>query len=217
MFKLGVLSAVIIMTLILAAKGVLIGKLLLLLNLTFFAIKFGSFLKLDHHHQHHQGVAWQAPVINHGSGWAPHKDVHLHIHNAQPAKPDYTIPYSTIDTHGWQSNTVDNSAWNTNTYGNSGRQLTNDVDLTYGGGSYAASSPTISSFAPKVIGKREDKVHIVQSIQPIRNYNDDNVQHVQTLHSKMLGKRENLGPTIVMAQSLPYVSPYSYLSHSPRK
>lgn len=202
------------MTLFLAAKGVFIGTLLLILNVTFFAIKFGSYLKLDHHKQHHQSVGWSAPVINHGSGWAPHKDVHLHIHNAQ-AKPDYTIPYSTIDTHGWQSNTVDNG-WTSNSYGHSARQL-NDIDLTYGGGSYVASAPTIGPYQPKVIGKREDKVHIVQSIQPIRNYDDDNVQRIHTLQSKILGKRENVGPTIVMAQSLPYVSPYNYLSHSPRK
>lgn len=176
MYKLGVLSAVIVMTLFLAFKGVFIGSLILLMNLTFFAIKFGSYLKSEHH----QHSAWSPPVINHGSGWPPNKDVHLHIHNAH-AKPEYTIPYSTIESHGgWQSNAIDGSGWNSNSYGHTARQL-NDIDLTYANADPSHLSQRIESYPSKIIGKREDK-----------------------------------GATIVMAQSQPNISPYNYLSQPQR-
>lgn len=184
MFKLGILSAVIVMTLFLALKGVFIGTIILIINLTFFAIKFGSYLKADHHH-----TAWAPPVINHGSGWPPHKDVHLHIHNAH-AKPDYTIPYSTIDTHGWQQNAVVDAGWTSNSYGPSNSYVPsvnyghaarsfNDIDLTYGSAD-----------------------HTQQQYEPYK--------------PKIIGKRENNGPTIVMAQSVPNVSPYNYMSSATR-
>lgn len=83
MYKLGVMSAVIMMTLFLAFKGVFIGTLILILNLTFFAVKFGLFLKGHDHHSH----GWSP----HGHGW-PQKDVHLHIHNGH-GKQEF-IPYS---------------------------------------------------------------------------------------------------------------------------
>lgn len=102
MYKLGVMSAVIMMTLFLAFKSVFIGTLILVLNITFFAIKFGSILKHDHGHYISNSHGW-APPAHHDHGWAPHKDVHLHIHNAH-GKPDFSIPYSTLSgVQGWDT------------------------------------------------------------------------------------------------------------------
>lgn len=97
MYKLGVMSAIIMMTLFLAFKGVFIGTLILIMNLTFFAIKFGLYLKQDHHQQHISYAAsptdhiW--PQIPSGPAWGQQKDVHLHIHNGH-GKTDYNLPFS---------------------------------------------------------------------------------------------------------------------------
>lgn len=121
------------MTLFLAFKSVFITTLILILNLTFFAIKFGSYLKHDHgHYVGHSGwSAPPAPPIHHG--WPAHKDVHLHIHNAH-AKPEFSIPYSTLGGHivgggggggGWDSQSYSSAiepAWTTsNSYVQKGR------------------------------------------------------------------------------------------------
>lgn len=138
MYKLGVMSAVIFLTLFLAFKSVFISTVILVLNLTFFAIKFGSFLKHDHgHYVGHS--AWSAPPapppIQHG--WPAHKDVHLHIHNAH-SKPEFSIPYSTLGGHvgvsgggggghgGWDSqpySSVVEPVWATSNYVQKGRAL----------------------------------------------------------------------------------------------
>lgn len=105
MYKLGVMSAIIMMTLFLAFKGVFIGTLILVMNLTFFAIKFGSYLKHDHQ-QATPTISYVAPPPQHDHIWQPpsapawggggiqQKDVHLHIHNSgQHHKGDYSNPY----------------------------------------------------------------------------------------------------------------------------
>lgn len=115
MYKLGVMSAVIFMTLFLAFKSVFITTLILVLNLTFFAIKFGSYLK--HDHGNYVGLsAWSAPPappIHHG--WPAHKDVHLHIHNAH-AKPEFSIPYSTLGGHIGGGGGGGNGGWDSQSY-----------------------------------------------------------------------------------------------------
>lgn len=111
------MSAVIMMTLFLAFKGVFIGTLILILNLTFLAVKFGSFLKTDHHH------GWSD---HHGHGWGPQKDVHLHIHNSQ--KPEY-IPYihsEPASVTNWNHGNYE-SQWNGGyAQHHAGRQFSND-------------------------------------------------------------------------------------------
>lgn len=77
------------MTFFLALKGVFIGTLILILNLTFLAVKLGLFLKSDHHSH-----GWEPH--GHG-GWAPQKDVHLHIHNSH-GKAEF-IPYPNTFEH----------------------------------------------------------------------------------------------------------------------
>lgn len=140
------------MTLFLAFKGVFIGTLILILNLTFFAIKFGSYLKADHIHH-----GWQAPVINHGHGWPSQKDVHLHIHNGH-GKPELSIPYSTLgNAGGWEPHSNNIDAWNTGPYVHSGRQLTvsDRNDLT----SYASTihaSTELPTFKPRELIERLD-------------------------------------------------------------
>lgn len=159
MYKLGVMSAVIVMTLFLAFKSVLIGTLILVLNLTFFAIKFGTYFKSDHHWSpppvsHQPPSGWSPPTLNHGNGWPPHKDVHLHIHNAH-GKPDYSIPYSTLG-NGWdtQSNTIEQPTWNPTGYTYSGRALSDD-----GVAAFSNLQPMEKSSLGKsrVIAKRDDR------------------------------------------------------------
>lgn len=175
MYKLGVMSAVIMMTLFLAFKGVFIGTLILVLNLTFFAIKFGSYLKHDHGHYIAPSHGW-APQIQHGHGWAPHKDVHLHIHNAH-GKPDFSIPYSTLSgAGGWDTqghSSIVDPTWSTSNYVHSGRSLSGG-DLT----SYASTNviDNSNSLKPKVIEKRSDRPPTIvmaqtkQALPPPYNY-----------------------------------------------
>lgn len=170
MYKLGIMSAVIFMTLFLAFKGVIIGTLILVMNLTFFAIKIGAYLKSEHHQQPSYG--WSPPVINHGSGWSPHKDVHLHIHNGH-GKPEYSTIYG---SHGWHTNSVDNG-WGNSNYVHSGRHLSeNDLNA------YSNAADSIDKLKSRIIAKREDKE-----------------------------------PTIVMAEQQNAVSPYNYLNKQIRK
>lgn len=127
MYKLGVMSAVIMMTLFLALKGVFIGSLILVMNLTFFAIKFGSYLKYDHQSAY---VAPPSPNV-----WPHQKDVHLHIHNGNSAKSDYTIPYNTIanpGSGGWHESVsvpAESQPWSA--YGAHGRTFDDNNFLVY--------------------------------------------------------------------------------------
>lgn len=183
MYKLGVMSAVIMMTLFLAFKGVFIGTLILVLNITFFAIKFGSFLKHDHGHYVSQSQGWSQPLQQHG--WAPHKDVHLHIHNAH-GKPDFSIPYSTLSGNGgWDSQSHSSAvepAWSTNGYVHSGRALSSGDELTPFIGAQFVSADKSSTSTPKLIEKRNDRP-----------------------------------PTIVMAQTKRTLTPYNYLNKQNRR
>lgn len=151
MYKLGVMSAVIMMTLFLAFKGVFIGTLILVLNITFFAIKFGSFLKHDHGQYASHSNGWSAP-IQQGHGWPPHKDVHLHIHNAH-GKPDFSIPYSTISgTSGWDTQAHSSAvepSWNSGGYV-SGRSLTDNL-IPY------TSTDNANAIKSQMIEKRSDQ------------------------------------------------------------
>lgn len=159
MYKLGVMSAIIMMTLFLAFKGVFIGTLILVMNLTFFAIKFGSYLKHDHHQQ--PSVSYVAPPSEHiwpqipsNPGWGHQKDVHLHIHNGH-GKTDYNIPFSSYgnmpsaSSHGqWSDSPIVASEaphWNAyglqtrEAHGHQGRAMTNN-DLS----AYASHAHTVA-------------------------------------------------------------------------
>lgn len=82
MYKLGVISTVIMLTLFLAMKGVFIGTVILIMNIAFFAAKLGGLFDKGYKHQE-----WgHSP--SHGY---LQKDVHLHIHNS--GKQQY-VPYS---------------------------------------------------------------------------------------------------------------------------
>lgn len=183
------------MTLFLAFKGVFIGTLILVLNLTFFAIKFGSFLKQDHFISHSHGGGWSQP-IQHGHGWG-HKDVHLHIHNGH-GKPDFTIPYSTLsgNSGGWDTQTGHSNiepTWNptgTN-YVHSGRGFSGD------------ESNELTSFASAAVLKD-------------RSSTDKGMQN-NGLVPKVNEKRNDRPPTIVMAQTKQIVTPYNYLNKQNRR
>lgn len=159
MYKLGVMSAIIMMTLFLAFKGVFIGTLILVMNLTFFAIKFGSYLK---HDQHQPSVSYVAPPSEHiwpqipsgpSPSWGHQKDVHLHIHNGH-SKNDYTIPFSSYGnfpsaSSQWSDSPIVASEaphWNgygaqvRESYGHQGRAMTNN-DLS----AYASNTHTIAA------------------------------------------------------------------------
>lgn len=96
MYKLGVLSTIIVVVLFLAMKGVFIGTVILILNIAFFAAKLGGLFDKGHH-QH----GWSA---GQSQGYAQ-KDVHLHIHNGGNNK---LVPYSAAPvweptSQGWSS------------------------------------------------------------------------------------------------------------------
>lgn len=80
MFKLGVLSTVIMLILFLTAKGVFIGLMLLMINFGFIVAKLAS-LKV-----HAYGY----------QGWSPpQKDIHVHIHNPDPTKTTHhELPFT---------------------------------------------------------------------------------------------------------------------------
>lgn len=111
-YKLGIISAVILMTFFLAFKGVLIGTLILMLNIAFFALKIGAYFKSDYSHTH---------SLN---GWQPPKDIHLHVHSAH-SKNDYTGAYNTID--------ASNQYWNTpSTWDNQRQRASFGRELFFG-------------------------------------------------------------------------------------
>lgn len=85
MFKLGVMSTIIFILLFLALKGILIGKMILIINVAFVIAKLVAW-KESFHHQHQSQI-----------GWYPQKDIHVHIHNSHE-QPHYShIP---ISVHG---------------------------------------------------------------------------------------------------------------------
>lgn len=190
MYKLGVMSAVIFMTLFLAFKSVFIGTLILILNVVFFAVKFGAFLKQDNHYISHQPM--------HGHGWAPHKDVHLHIHNAH-GKPDFSIPYSTLSGNGgWDSqghSSAVEATWTAPNYVHAGRSLPSgsgrSLAIADDLAAYA-STPHVSTQHPSI---DQDKLYKTKTVQ----------------------QRIDREPTIVMAQTKNTISPYNYLNKQNRK
>lgn len=131
MYKLGVISAVIFMTLFLAFKAVVIGKLILLMNLVFFAVKIGAYLKLDQKQTYYAApppAVWAPPP----TAWGHQKDVHLHIHNGYGGKNEHSFPYSTIPNvvNGWQEPvSAEPQPWAT--YGGHGRSLDKEQFLIY--------------------------------------------------------------------------------------
>lgn len=84
MYKLGVISTIIMITLFLAMKGVFIGTAILILNIAFLAAKVGGLFDKGHHHG-----GWSSGPTHSGL----QKDVHLHIHNGNKPPPQY-VPYS---------------------------------------------------------------------------------------------------------------------------
>lgn len=130
MYKLGVMSAVIMMTLFLAFKGVMIGTLILIMNLAFFAVKLGALLKFEHKpavYAAPQPTAWAPPPV-----WGQQKDVHLHIHNGYGSKTDYSFPYSTVPNvaSGWHEN-VNSEPQPWGSYGGHGRSLDKNHFVIY--------------------------------------------------------------------------------------
>lgn len=117
------------MTLLLAFKSVIIGKIILMMNIAFFAVKLGSLLKFDHKpavYAAPQPAVWASPP-----GWGQQKDVHLHIHNGYGAKTDYSSPYSTIPNvvNGWHETvSSEPQVWNTYPHG---RSLENNNFFVY--------------------------------------------------------------------------------------
>lgn len=208
MYKLGVMSAVIFMTLLLAFKSVLITKLILILNLIFFAIKFGALLKSDHGHQLIAHSGW-SPPIHGGHGWAPHKDVHLHIHNGH-GKPEYTIPYSTL-SGGWDSQPHGSGVEPTwSSVGNNyvsgrgfGSSSMSGVGGGFGGNINVGSSDEITSYA-----------NAQQSIARNANLVGDKLN---SFKPKIVEKRSDREPTIVMAQTNQPASPYNYMNTQHRQ
>lgn len=97
MYKLGVLSTVIMGILFLSAKSVFIGTILLIMNVAFFAIKIAS---LKQFHGGNSGWNGNSGGWNGNSGgWninsAP--PVHVHIHN-----PEQSIPIQHYEPYGFQ-------------------------------------------------------------------------------------------------------------------
>lgn len=102
MFKLGVISTIIMFTFFLAVKGVGIGLLILMINFGFIIAKLISLKHIEWpsvSHDHHHG--WQAP------SWSPpqigqDKNIHVHIHNSNiPSKWDHSdvSPYGAYSTN----------------------------------------------------------------------------------------------------------------------
>lgn len=198
MYKLGVMSAIIMMTLFLAFKGVFIGTLILVMNLTFFAIKFGLYLKQDHHQP---AVSYVAPPAEHiwpqipsGPSWGHQKDVHLHIHNGHgQGKTDYTIPFSSYgnsagaSSHAqWSDSPIVASEaphWNgyapqlRESYGHQGRAMPSNDLPAYASNTHTVATDKVDTVqvtpAPQ---KRADKPMIVTSeskpmiVPPISTY-----------------------------------------------
>lgn len=97
MFKLGIMTMVIFAILLLAAKAVFIGKLLLIINLGFILAKLIAWksTELGQQHHHHHRQDW-APSQRYDSPAASSpNDIHLHIHNAPPVV--YPAPASQND------------------------------------------------------------------------------------------------------------------------
>lgn len=84
MFKLGIMTMVIFTILLLAAKAVFIGKLLLIINLGFIMAKLIAWKSTEQQH-HHRHQDWSpAQRYDSGSSGGSANDIHLHIHNAAP-------------------------------------------------------------------------------------------------------------------------------------
>ncbi|XP_077287970.1 uncharacterized protein LOC143912558 [Arctopsyche grandis] len=70
MFKLGVISTLVVLTFILVVKAVGIGLMLLMFKMAAGLAKLKSAFHEPHHLDHH--------------GWSPHKEVHVHVHGQVP-------------------------------------------------------------------------------------------------------------------------------------
>jgi hypothetical protein len=85
MFKLGVISTLLVFLVGIGLKGIAIGMTILVLNLSFVFGKiisyFGGFK--HHHHKHgHPGL----PGLSSLPGWED-KDIHVHLHHSHPPPP----------------------------------------------------------------------------------------------------------------------------------
>lgn len=158
MYKLGVMSAIIFITLFLAMKGVFIGTMILIMNIAFFAAKIGGLFDKGHH--------------GHGHGWSAHqshgyyglnKDVHLHIHNGKAAQ---YVPYSApvwdaSNQGGW-------SGYNYNSpppavHWENGRHLRNPDDI------HSSSNDKSDTHQPfEIIYPSETSTKNVQVVTPYR-------------------------------------------------
>lgn len=150
-YKLGIISAVVIMTFFLAFKSVFIGTVILILNLTFFALKIGMLLKSDHNHAH---------SIN---SWQPPKDIHLHIHNGQ-GKPDSVGGYNTVDANAQQYWNAPTSWENPSKRTSYGRKLYKDIKrhaTNYMGGS---NGNQIKLQPSMLLGEFTSSPHSIQNI-----------------------------------------------------
>lgn len=98
MYKLGVMSTIVMLIFFLTLKGVFIGTMLLIMNVIFFAVKIAS-LK----HSNYAPQQWQPPPPNYWPKQAADNSgggVHVHIHNGEPVihvAPITTPPPSYIE------------------------------------------------------------------------------------------------------------------------
>lgn len=85
-FKMGIVTTMIFILVLLALKNLVIGKTILLINVGFILFKiiaFFSKFKSHGHHGHYGGWShggWSYGGASHG-GWDPQKNIHVHIHN----------------------------------------------------------------------------------------------------------------------------------------
>lgn len=80
------MSTVVMLIFFLTLKGVIIGKILLIMNVIFFAVKIATLKHSNYMPQWSQQQQWQPPPPNY---WpkqpaAESGGVHVHIHNAEP-------------------------------------------------------------------------------------------------------------------------------------
>lgn len=106
-FKMGVVTTMIFILVLLALKNLIIGKTILLINVAFIFFKLiGFFAKFKgHSHGHDYGhyghyARWDA------QRWDPHKNVHVHIHNSgyehaalEKTLPEYSPPTYSVPTY----------------------------------------------------------------------------------------------------------------------
>lgn len=138
MFKLGVMSTIIVLILFLTAKGVFIGLILLMINFGFIVAKLAA---LKHHSGHEE---W-----GHQSWGPPQKDIHVHIHNPAPTKQiHHELPYG---SYAHSSSGIEAGPWSTSGYSNRRQQPAYTVDYAESRGSTGSDTPYLPHRQRRII------------------------------------------------------------------